>query len=106
MDVFNYRFEGVYNFMSDRSLVPYLAIGGGGTTIITPSNGSISHTYNHSPMVNVGSGIKWFLNNKIAIRADYHQNILINTRDGNNKVQDSMLDYEYSLGLQIFFGGT
>jgi OOP family OmpA-OmpF porin len=106
VDVFNYRLEGIYNFMSDRSLVPYLAIGGGGATIITPSNISISHTYNHSPTVNVGSGIKWFLNQDIAIRADYHQNFLINTSDGNNKVQDSMLNYEYSLGLQIIFGGT
>jgi hypothetical protein len=91
--------------MSDRSLVPYLAIRGG-ATIVTPSDCSISDTYNHSPTVNVGSGIKWFLNKDIAIRADYHQNILVNTSDGNNKLQDSMVNYEYSLGLQIIFGVT
>ena len=106
VDVFSYRLEGIYNFMPDRSLVPYLAIGGGGATIVTPSTVNITRPYNHSPTVNAGGGIKWFFKKDMALRADYHQNILINTRDGYNKIQDSMLNYEYSLGLQILFGGT
>lgn len=106
VDVYSYRLEGIYNFMPDRLLVPYLSIGGGGTTINMPSNISVSHPHNHSPTANVGSGIKWYLSKAIAIRADYHQNILINTTDANNKVQDPLLNYECTIGLQIIFGGT
>jgi OOP family OmpA-OmpF porin len=104
--VFNYRLEGIYNFMPDRKVVPYLAIGGGGTTLEMPVNAAISHPHNHSPTINVGGGIKWFLNENVAIRADYHQNFLINTSSANNSVHDCLTNYEYSLGLHILFGGT
>jgi OOP family OmpA-OmpF porin len=106
VNVFNFRLEGIYNFMPDRTVVPYLAFGGGGTILEMPENYAVPHPHNHSPTINVGGGIKWFLNNDMAIRADYQQNILINTSDGNNKIHDSLLNYEYSLGLQILFGGT
>ena len=106
VDVFNYRLEGVYNFMPERSLVPYLAIGAGGARINMPFNVDISHPHNNSPTANVGSGIKWYLYKAVAIRADYHQDILINTSAANNKVHNSLVTYEYSLGLQILFGGT
>jgi OmpA-OmpF porin, OOP family len=106
VNVFNYRLEGIYNFMPDQSLTPYLAIGGGGATIEMPVNVNISHPHNHSPTLNFGGGVKWFLKENIAIRADYHQNFLIDTSDSNNKVQDFLMNYEYSLGLQISFGGT
>jgi OOP family OmpA-OmpF porin len=106
VNVFNYRLEGVYNFMPERKLVPYLAIGGGGTTLEMPTNINITHPHNHSPTVSGGGGIKWFLNENVAIRGDYHQNILINTSAANNDIHDSLLNYEYSIGLQILFGGT
>jgi OOP family OmpA-OmpF porin len=105
-NVFNYRLEGIYNFMPDRTIVPYLAMGAGGITLEMPTNDNISHPHNHSPTVNAGGGIKWFLNKNIAIRADYHQNFLIDTSDANNTVQDFLANYEYSLGLHILFGGT
>jgi OOP family OmpA-OmpF porin len=104
--VFSSRLEGIYNFMPDRKIVPYLAIGGGATTLEMPDNAAITHPHNHSPTINGGVGIKWFLNEKIAIRADYHQNFLIDTSDANNKVQDCLENYEYSVGLHILFGGT
>jgi OOP family OmpA-OmpF porin len=106
VSVFNYRLEGIYNFMPDRTVVPYLAIGGGGTTLEMPINNLVTHPHNHSPTVNAGGGIKWFLNENVAIRADYHQNFLIDTSDANNRVQDCLMNYEYSLGLQILFDGT
>ena len=104
--VLNYRLEGIYNFMPDRKVVPYLAIGGGGTTLEMPINAAIIHPHNHSPTMNAGGGIKWFLNENLAIRADYHQNFLIDTSDANNRVQDVLVNYEYSIGLHILFGGT
>jgi OOP family OmpA-OmpF porin len=106
VNVFNYRLEGIYNFMPDRTLVPYVAIGGGGATLEMPTNVNVSHPHNHSPTVNVGGGIKWFLKDNVAIRADYHQNFLIDTSDANNNVQDFLVNYEYTIGLQILFGGT
>ena len=104
--VFNYRLEGIYNFMPERKVVPYLAIGGGGTTLEMPTSAVIAHPHNHSPTVSTGGGIKWFFNENVAIRADYHQNFLIDTSDANNQVQDFLVNYEYSLGLHILFGGT
>lgn len=103
--VFNYRLEGIYNFMPERKVAPYLALGGGGTTLEMPINAAISHPHNHSPTLNAGGGIKWFLNDNVAIRADYHQNFLIDTSDANNHVQDFLQNYEYTLGLHILFGG-
>jgi OmpA-OmpF porin, OOP family len=104
VNVLTYRLEGVYNFMPDRTLVPYLTIGGGGATLEMPVNAAISHPHNHSPTINFGGGIKWFLNENVAIRADYHQNLLIDTSDSNNNVQDCLVNYEYSIGLHILFG--
>ena len=106
VNVFNYRLEGIYNFMPDRTLVPYLAIGGGGTTLEMPLNALVAHPHNHSPTANVGGGIKWFLNENVAIRADYHQNFLFDTSDASNKVASFLMNYEYSVGLHILFGGT
>lgn len=105
VSVFNYRLEGVYNFMPDRTLVPYLALGGGGTTLEMPVHDLVVHPHNHSPSINFGGGIKWFLNENLAIRADYHQSILVDTSDANNQVQDFLANYEYSIGVHILFGG-
>ncbi|HEX2769661.1 MAG TPA: hypothetical protein VHN12_10290, partial [Geobacteraceae bacterium] len=87
-------------------VVPYLTIGGGGTTLEMPAHDVITHPHNHSPTVNVGGGIKWFLNENLAIRADYHQNFLIDTSAANNKIHNCLMNYEYSLGLHILFDGT
>jgi OOP family OmpA-OmpF porin len=106
VNVFNYRLEGIYNFMPDRTVVPYLAIGGGGTTLEMPPQDLVAHPHNHSPTLNAGGGIKWFLNENVAIRADYHQNILFDTSDASNKVESYLMNYEYSVGLHILFGGT
>ncbi len=105
VDVFNYRLEGVYNFMPDRRLVPYVVIGGGGTTLEMPSHITVTHPHNHSPTINAGGGIKWFLSDNMALRADYHQNFLIDTSDANNRVQDVLANYEFSIGLHMLFGG-
>jgi OOP family OmpA-OmpF porin len=100
VNVYNYRLEGVYNFMPENVVVPYLAIGGGGETI------DLSNRNKTYPTANAGLGIKWFLTDDVALRADYHQNFIIN----NDSVlaearQDYVMNYEYTLGLHILFGG-
>jgi len=105
-EVYNYRLEGIYSFMPDKALVPYLTIGGGGTSLEMPDDPRITRAHNHSPTVNVGGGIKWFFNKNLALRADFHQNFLIDTNDERGKVEDFLMNYEYTLGLQIYFGGT
>ena len=41
----------------------------------------------------------------MAIRADYHTNFIVNSNDIDNKKQDYLVNYEYSIGLQMLFGG-
>jgi OmpA-OmpF porin, OOP family len=106
IDVIIGRLEAVYNFMPDRNIVPYLAIGGGGTTLEMPTDPRVGHPHNHSPTINVGGGLKWFFSKDMALRADCHQNFLIDTSDSKNRVEDVIFNYEYSVGLQILFGGT
>jgi len=106
VNVYNYRLGGVYNLMPDRTVVPYLGIDVGGTSLEMPINDVIAHPHNHSPTLSAGGGFKWFISKNVAIRADYHQNILFYTNDANNKTENFLLNYMYSLGLHILFGGT
>jgi len=105
VNVYNYRLEGIYNFMPEEKLVPYLAVGGGGETINTPLNVSFQKIHNTQPTANIGAGVKWFLGEDVAIRADYHTNFIVNSNDIDNKKQDYLVNYEYSIGLQMLFGG-
>jgi OOP family OmpA-OmpF porin len=106
VNVYNYRLGGVYNLVTDRTLEPYLGISVGGTTLEMPINDVIVHPHNHSPTLSAGGGIKWFFCKNVAIRAEYHQNILFYTNDANNKTENFLANYVYSLGLHILFGGT
>ncbi|HTP65395.1 MAG TPA: outer membrane beta-barrel protein [Geobacteraceae bacterium] len=105
VDVFNYRLEGIINFIPEGRVVPYLAIGGGGSTINMPITFIISNYHHHSPTANAGFGAKWFFSENMAVRADYHQNLVINTDVVGNKRHDGLANYEYSVGLQFSFGG-
>ncbi len=108
VNVYNYRLEGIYNFMPESSLVPYLALGGGGETLDLPDNVIFKRKHNTYPTANVGGGIKWFLSEDVAIRADYHQNFVINTNGGSGRFEklDYVTNYEYTVGLQMLFGGA
>jgi OmpA-OmpF porin, OOP family len=100
ISVYNYRLQGIYNFMSENALVPYLGVGGGGESI---DLGNRDKTY---PTANASAGVKWFLGEDVAVRLDYTQNFIINHDSVlSNARQDYVTNYEYSLGLQMLFGG-
>ncbi len=102
LSVYNYRIEGIYNFMPQNKLVPFVAIGGGGSTISNRAGGEKS---NNDGTADVGGGIKYFIGDDIALRADtraimsFHHNI--DFKGGG----DTWMNYEYTLGVQFLFGG-
>lgn len=61
----SYRLDALYHFRPQQQLVPYLAVGLG-EIIIDPNSGSNSEHL----LANVGGGLKFFLNDFVAIRAD------------------------------------
>jgi OOP family OmpA-OmpF porin len=94
--VFNYRLEGVYNFMPDNKLVPYLALGGGGTSVHFPFGTQTDYA------AAAGIGLKYFLSEDVAIRADYHQIFALHDLPHDKY----WMNYEYTVGLHILFGGN
>ena len=119
----SYRLDLLYNFAPqpgfkpEHQLVPYLAIGGGGTNIDATTY--TKHTFVGT--ANVGGGLKYFLTDSIALRADARQIFLFNGNeslpayyyDTNNRTWDGyneknngglMFNWEYSVGVSFLFG--
>jgi len=59
------RLDGLYHFMPENRLVPYLAAGLGQLTL-DPSTGPADEEFN----VNYGGGVKYFLSDDVALRGD------------------------------------
>lgn len=59
------RIDALYHFRPDQQFVPYLATGFG-EIIINPDSGSNRDHW----LANVGGGIKYFFNDRVALRAD------------------------------------
>ena len=91
-NVFNYRVEGLYNFMPDGKLVPFIAAGIGCMSIDygDATKDKTRFTFDY------GAGLKYFLTDWIALRADV-RHILAFGNFNNN--------LEYTLGLTFYFGG-
>jgi len=113
----SYRLDLLYNFQPQQKLVPYVAIGGGGTNI--DGSNYTSHTFVGT--ANVGGGLKYFLTDSIALRADARQIFLFNGNeslpvyypDANNRTWAGyneknngglMFNWEYSVGVSFLFG--
>lgn len=91
MKVFGYGIEGLYHFMPESRLVPFLAAGVGNTHYDPEGAGN-----NNKLTLNYGAGLKYFVTENIALRADVrHVNPL-------NKHYNDLL---YSLGVTFAFGG-
>ena len=92
-NVYNYRFEGLYHFMPDSKLVPFLAAGVGGMTI-----NYLDETANKTlPTFGYGAGLKYFLTDGLALRADVRHVLAFGSVYNN---------LEYTLGLTFYFGGS
>jgi OOP family OmpA-OmpF porin len=107
----------LYNFQPQQKLVPYLAIGGGGTNIDATT--FTKHTF--AGTANIGGGLKYFLTDSIALRADARQIFLFNGNEsiptyypdannatwyGYNEKNNGgvMFNWEYSVGVSFLFG--
>lgn len=60
-----YRLDALYHFLPGNSLVPYLAVGFGGITLNPDGAGDRDHF-----LGNYGGGIKYFIDETVALRAD------------------------------------
>jgi outer membrane beta-barrel protein len=95
-DLYRYGFDFLYHFMPDGNLVPFIAIGGGGTNFETPN--SPSNPRHGAGLVDFGGGLKYFVSDSVALRGDVRDVVLVDDTGHNN--------LEYSVGLTFQFGGT
>jgi len=98
--VWNYRLDFLYNIMPHGVMVPYLAAGVGGIQFEYPKieTGDLSEV-----TANVGGGLKMFMTDSIALRADARY---IWDFSNDNWRHEAFRNIEYSLGLSFLFGGT
>ncbi|HDS05729.1 MAG TPA: OmpA family protein [Deltaproteobacteria bacterium] len=97
VNVYNYRIEGIYNFdlFPDKRFVPFLAVGVGGQTIdYRGTHHNARDTTRFAP--DWGGGLKFFMTENMAIRADVRHVIAIGS---------AYNDLEATLGLAFYFGG-
>lgn len=94
-DLYRYGAEVLYHFMPDGKFVPFVAAGIGGTNFMTANTPS---TLNHvAALLDYGLGVKYFVADDVALRADVRHAILIQDLGHNN--------LEYSVGLTFQLGG-
>jgi OOP family OmpA-OmpF porin len=91
VDTYLYRIDGLYHFMPSERLVPYIAAGLGGITI-DPDNANSDQDF----AVNYGAGLKYFLSENVALRADARHVISF------DETQSNLI---YTVGLTFLFGG-
>jgi outer membrane beta-barrel protein len=89
--MWSYGMEGIYNFMPDKKLVPFVAVGLGG--IYYDSLVFTEHT--NKFFLDYGAGVKYFLNEKIALRADVRHVI---------PISDNYNDFLFAFGVSYAFG--
>lgn len=90
-NVYNYRLEGLYHFMPDSNLVPYIAAGIGGQSIdYSSSEGNTT-----KPTFDYGVGLKYFVTETFALRADIRHILVFGSVDNN---------IEYTAGLTWYIG--
>ena len=89
--IFKYGVEGLYHFMPDKKLVPFVAVGLGGYNLSGPSE-LVSRK--EMGFVEIGGGVKYFLNDNLALRADARY------------IAANAGAFELTLGVTIPFGGA
>jgi OOP family OmpA-OmpF porin len=92
-NVYNYRIEGLYHFMPESRLVPFLAVGIGGMTINYIGNKANKTLFTPA----YGAGVKYFITDWLALRADVRHVMGLGSLYHN---------LEYAVGLTFYFGGA
>ena len=94
VELFGYGIEGLYHFMPESRIVPFVAIGVGGIHYDAipgdPDNGD-------KLALDYGAGLKLFVTDNIALRADVRHIIPFN---------DTYNNFLYTFGITFAFGGA
>ncbi|HBG08376.1 MAG: hypothetical protein A2075_17540 [Geobacteraceae bacterium GWC2_58_44] len=98
IDAWSYRLDLLYNFMPRSTVVPYLAMGGGGQ-ILKYGSGLDDR---HDGTFNLGGGVKFFMTDSFALRLDARHILDFANEDLDD---DIIHNWEYSAGLSFLFGG-
>ena len=91
LDAYSYRLDLLYNFMPHSSIVPYIAVGGGGETLRYFQHDVTDGT------LNGGGGVKFFLTDNVALRLDGRYILDFHEPTYHN--------WEYTAGVSFLFGG-
>ncbi len=98
VDFFKLNADLLYHFMPESNIVPYLAVGGGAYAFFGPAYIVSKET---KSFLDYGAGVKLYLNDKYALRADA-RHVITASGNGNN----SNNNFEYTLGVLVSFGGA
>ncbi|MBN2299155.1 MAG: OmpA family protein [Deltaproteobacteria bacterium] len=88
-----YHIDGLYHFTPEKKLVPYLAAGIGAISI---DYDSFLHSNDTDILMNYGAGLKYFVGESVALRADVRHIVSFGKTNHNLR---------YTLGLLFPFGG-
>ena len=106
-DIQTYGIEGLYHFMPEGRLVPFIAIGVGGIFYgkgYTYRNSSYGDYFEQSQYsVDYGAGLKFFLTDNIALRADVRHVLPWNST--KNNPDNLHNDFMATFGINFAFGG-
>jgi len=92
VDQYRYGVDALYHFTPERKLVPFIAAGYGG---VTSDNRSLSAN-DRSGVFNYGVGLKYFVADSVALRADVRHLMI---------PSDSLSNLEYTVGMTFLLGG-
>ncbi|MEN6623200.1 MAG: OmpA family protein [Smithella sp.] len=93
LKLYGYGVEALYHFMPEKRLVPFLAVGAGGTHYSQPDGIESNNKFT----LDYGAGLKFFLTDWLALRADVRHVLPLNDRYNN---------LLYTFGINFAFGGA
>lgn len=99
-DLYSLRGDLLYHFMPENRFVPFVVLGGGVSKMTKNifSDGDEDGTFDY------GAGMKYFLNDRVALRGDVRHILSVNI--SKSHAEDNWSNYEYTAGLAFQFGGT
>ena len=86
-DVYGLAIEGLYHFMPDSKFVPFIALGIGGIHFGSPDN-----EWNNLAL-DYGVGLKYFIKDNIALRADARHILSIDNDDRNKRYNNLLVAF-------------
>ena len=97
-NAYGVRGDLLYHFLPQELFVPYLAIGGGAIFLDSDQASSLNET-----AVGYGGGLKYFLNDSIALRLDVRHLLVL---DSNTTTRDIDNNFAYTAGVTFQLGGV